>query len=131
MRKSYLYILIAIVVSCKSAPDLKSYGVIASTVGEIPTIDTSNCVVKPVTYQVAGYTLNNKSTNQKINFVCKAYFNILSSCPQNWSNIDTLLLEHTEKHVVAPKGEIKLDMDSTSNYRIIKYEVIEATSVAE
>jgi hypothetical protein len=92
-------------ISCNSAPDLKNHGVISSEIDSIPTIDTSNNIVRPVTLAARLYHLTNKSTDHSINFVCKAYLK---------GNGD-VILEETEKHVVAPQETINLKIDSNSN----------------
>jgi hypothetical protein len=89
-------------VSCNSAPDLKSYGVISSEIGSIPTIDTSNNIVRPVTLIARLYHLTNKSTDHNIDFICKAYLK---------GNGD-VISEKTEKHIVAPQETINLNIDS-------------------
>lgn len=121
MKRLYLCILIVSVISCKSAPSLKSYGVISSEVDSIPTIDTSNHIVRPVILAARRYHLTNKSTDHSINFVCKAYL----------KGDGDLISEETEKHVVAPQETIDLKNDSSSNSRLIKFEIIEAHTVNE
>jgi hypothetical protein len=122
MKHIYLfYILIVIDISCNSAPDLKNYGVISSEINEIPTIDTSNNIVRPVTLTARLYHLTNKSTNHHIDFICKAYL----------KGDGNVLLEKTEKHTVAPQETINLDVDSSSNSRVLKFEIVEAYTVNE
>ncbi|MGY4536098.1 hypothetical protein ACVW0P_000492 [Mucilaginibacter sp. UYNi724] len=119
MRRSYLCILIAIVLSCKSAPDLKNYGVISSEVDSIPTIDTSNNIVRPVTLASRNYHLTNKSADRNISFVCKAYL----------KGDNKVISEKTEKHVVAAQKTIDLNIDSDINYKVVKYEIVNASTV--
>jgi len=117
----FFYILIVIGISCNSAPDLKNYGVLSSEIVENPTIDTSNNIVQPVTLKERLYHLTNKSTNHSIDFVCKAYL----------KGDGDVLLEKIEKHIVAPQETINLNIDSTSNSRVLKFEIIEAHTVNE
>jgi hypothetical protein len=120
MKHIYLfYILTVIGISCNSAPDLKNYGVISSEIVENPAIDTSNNIVRPVTLIARLYHLTNKSTNHNIDFVCKAYL----------KGNGHALLEKTEKHVVAPQETINLDVDSSFNSRLLKFEIAEAYTV--
>jgi hypothetical protein len=122
MKHFYLfYILIVIGISCNSAPDFKNYGVLSSEMVENPTIDTSNNIVRPVTLKERLYHLTNKSTNHNIDFVCKAYLK---------GNGD-VLLEKTERHIVAPQETINLNVDSNSNDRVLKFEIVEAHTVNE
>jgi hypothetical protein len=122
MKHIYLfYILTVIGISCNSAPDLKNYGVISSEINAIPTIDTSNNTVRPVTLIARLYHLTNKSTNHNIDFVCKAYL----------KGDGDVLLEKTEKHTVAPQKTINLDIDSSSNSRVLKFEIFEAYTANE
>jgi hypothetical protein len=88
---------------------------------ENPTIDTSNNIVRPVTLKERLYHLTNKSTNHNIDFVCKAYLK---------GNGD-VLLEKTERHIVAPQETINLNVDSNSNDRVLKFEIVEAHTVNE
>jgi hypothetical protein len=120
MKHFYLfYILIVIGISCNSAPDFKNYGVLSSEMVENPTIDTSNNIVRPVTLKERLYHLTNKSTNHNIDFVCKAYLK---------GNGD-VLLEKTERHIVVPQETINLNVDSNSNDRVLKFEIVEAHTV--
>ena len=122
MKHIYLfYISIVIGVSCNSAPSPKNYGVISSEINEIPTIDTSNNIVRPVTLIARLYHLTNKSTNHHIDFICKAYL----------KGDGNVLFEKTEKHTVAPQETINLDVDSSSNSRVLKFEIVEAHRVNE
>jgi hypothetical protein len=105
--------------SCKSAPDLKSYGVISSEVDSIPTIDTSNNVVRPVTLAVRQYHLTNNSVNHNINFTCKVYL----------KSDGKVQSEKTEEHIVLPKETIKLNIDSDDYYNVVKYEIAKASTV--
>jgi hypothetical protein len=118
-RIYFFYILIILGVSCNSAPDLKSHGVILSEVDSIPTIDTSNNIVRPVTLAARRYHLTNKSIDHSINFICKAYL----------KGDSDVISEETEKHVVAPQETIDLKNDRSSNSRVIKFEIIEAHAV--
>jgi hypothetical protein len=129
MRLLYLFVLITIVVSCKSATSPKTYGLINRNILEIPTIDTSNHIVRPITDTIRQYILSNQSTDKKINFVCKVSFKDLSECWVSLQGNHDIIVEHTEKHVVAPQGEVKLDIDSNSEYRVLKYEIIEANII--
>jgi hypothetical protein len=115
------YLLIVMGISCNSALDLKNHGVISSEIDSIPTIDTNNNIVRPVTLAARLYHLTNKSTNHHIDFVCKAYLK---------GNGD-VILEKTERHVVAPQETINLDLDSNSNNRVLKFEIVEAHTVNE
>ena len=117
----FFYILVVIGISCNSAPDLKNYGVLSSEMVENPTIDTSNNIVRPVTLKERLYHLTNKSTNHHIDFICKAYL----------KGDGNVLLEKTEKHTVAPQETINLDVDSSSNSRVLKFEIVEAYTVNE
>ncbi|RYU86215.1 hypothetical protein EWM62_18590 [Mucilaginibacter terrigena] len=123
MRRFYLCILIAIVISCKSAPDFKDYGVISIEVDSIPGLDTSNNVVRPLG-EIRRYYLTNKSTKDTINFICKAYLKADNQA----------LSEKIVKHTVAPQETIWLDIynsgiDSNEDQKLINYKIISANLV--
>jgi len=65
------------------------------------------------------YHLTNKSTNHKIDFVCKAYL----------KDEGGVLSEKAEKHIVAPQETINLDIDSNNNQKLLKYEIVSAAIV--
>jgi hypothetical protein len=129
MRRLYIcYLLIAVCFSCNKASPAKDYGIISSELFEIPAIDTTNHVVQPIDYETRSYSISNKSTDHKINFICKAYLKGHFYCEVSLSG-NKSILEHTEKHTVAPKETIKLDIDSNRNYEVLKYEIVSASTI--
>jgi hypothetical protein len=121
INQLYFCFLIASCVSCNQTSSFKDYGVISSEIGYVPTIDTTNNSVRPVTLISRLYQLTNKSTDHKIDFVCKASLKYKGG----------VLSEKREEHIVAPQETINLNIDSNNNRKVFKYEIVSAGIVNE
>ncbi|WP_191188518.1 hypothetical protein [Mucilaginibacter pankratovii] len=113
----YLSIIPAIlfIVSCSSSPSPKSYGAITSDTAVSANIDTTCGNVRPITNFWRLYTLTNKSKEHKVTFTCKAFVEDYSKT-----------FERSETHVLAPKQEVQLEIDSSFYTNLVKYEIVDA-----
>jgi len=113
----YILIIPALLalISCNSNSSLKSYGTITTEIGEAASIDTSCNKVEPTILLFKSYTLSNKSKDQNIRFVCKAFITYYDKT-----------FERSEVHILSPQKSTLLEIDSNLHSNLVKYEIVSA-----